>query len=129
MISEDDILRHLPERFNSRAWTVQYARHLRTRFMLGVGNKLFRIAIAEGRIVSIERGPFLMNEWDFSLEAEEETWQKFWLAVPPPGFHDVMALSKTKRLAIRGNIYPFMSNLLYFKALLSAVRGLGETTE
>src|SRR3546814_9798451 len=63
-----------------------------------------------------------MGQWDFCIQADEDTWQKFWLPTPPPGFHDVMALSKARRMSIQGNIYPFMSNLLYFKELLSTVR-------
>jgi hypothetical protein len=32
---------------------------------------------AEGRLASVERGPFLMRPWTFALRASAETWQRF----------------------------------------------------
>jgi len=123
MINVQASLGRLPEHFNQRLKLIQHARRLNTRFLLISGNDSFRITIAEGRVSTVQQGPFVMGEWDFLIQAEEETWQKFWLPTPPPGFHDVLALSKFKRMSIQGNIYPFMSNLLYFKELLATIRG------
>lgn len=122
MINIQESIGRLPEIFNKRVKLVQYARRLNTRFLLISGDSTFRIEIANGKVSAVQPGPFIMGEWDFSIRAEEGTWQKFWLPTPPPGFHDVLALSKAKRMSIQGNIYPFMSNLLYFKELLSAGR-------
>ena len=44
------------------------------------------------------------------------------LAVPPPGYHDLMAMLKFGTLRIEGNLHPFMSHLLYFKDLLALLR-------
>lgn len=122
MINVQESLARLPERFNTRLKLVQHARHLNTRFLLVAGPASFRIEISQGKISKVQPGPFTMGEWEFSIQADEETWQKFWLPMPPPGFHDILALSKAKRLAIQGNIYPFMSNLLYFKEMLATIR-------
>lgn len=124
MINVQESLDRLPEFFNRRRQLVHHARRLNTRFLLISGDASFRIEIADGKVRAVQGGPFIMGEWDFSIQAEEETWQIFWSPTPPPGFHDVLALSKAKRMSIQGNIYPFMSNLLYFKELLSTVRRL-----
>lgn len=122
MIDIPESLDRLPDSFNKRLKLVEHARRLNTCFLLVVGDTSFRITINDGRVSTVQRGPFIMGEWDFMLQADEDTWRKFWLATPPPGFHDILALSKAKKLSIQGNIYPFMSNLLYFKELLSTVR-------
>ena len=122
MINVQESLDRLPELFNSRQKLIEHARRLNTRFLLISGDASFRITITDGKVSMVQPGPFIMGEWDFLIQAEEDTWQKFWLPTPPPGFHDVLALSKAKRMSIQGNIYPFMSHLLYFKELLSSIR-------
>lgn len=119
----------LPDRFNRQVRMIHHARRLRTTFQLCVGEACYRVTIAEGRIASVRPGPFVMNDWDFSLEADSAVWQQFWQKVPPPGFHDIMALIKARRLLVQGNLYPLMSNLLYFKTLLAIPRGLGDGHE
>ena len=122
MIDVRESLDRLPDRFNKRLRLVQHAKRLNTRFLLISGDTSFRLTIAGGMVSAVEHGPFVMGQWDFVIQADEDTWKKFWSPTPPPGFHDVLALSKAKRMSIQGNIYPFMSNLLYFKELLSSVR-------
>ena len=63
-----------------------------------------------------------MPAWSFALRAPREAWDQFWLANPPPGFHDLMALVKRRALRIEGNLQPFMANLLYFKDVMAALR-------
>lgn len=126
MVSDTVLCQRLPERFNAQARLVQHARRLRAAFMLGAGDARYRFEIEGGRLAAVRKGPFLMNEWDFSMEADPEVWQQFWRPVPPPGFHDILALIKSRRLLVQGNLYPLMSNLLYFKAMLALPRSLGE---
>ena len=42
--------------------------------------------------------------------------------VPPPGFHDLIAMLKVRALRIEGDQHPFMANLRYFKDLLALPR-------
>ncbi|MFA5664843.1 hypothetical protein [Castellaniella sp.] len=116
------ITQFLPGQFNNQARLVEHARHLNTRMLLQVGDDQYRMHIRAGRIESATPGPFVMNDWDFSLCAEADVWSTFWLAVPPPGFHDLFALLKFRRMTLQGNLHPFMSNLLYFKSLLATPR-------
>jgi len=127
VIDIQESLAQLPERFNKKLYFVQHAKRLNTRFLLVSGDASYRIQILEGKVAAVQTGPFIMGEWDFCIRADEDTWQIFWSPAPPPGYHDVMALSKARRMSIQGNIYPFMSNLLYFKELLSTVRHPGAT--
>ena len=57
-----------------------------------------------------------------SVPSVREAWDTFWLPVPPPGYHDLLAMLKRRRLRIEGNLHPFMANLLYFKDVMAAPR-------
>ena len=58
----------------------------------------------------------------FALRAPAGAWEKFWLPVPPPGFHDLFALLKQRLLRIEGDFHPLMANLFYFKEVIAALR-------
>lgn len=126
MIDEDRILTLMPERVNGCDRLLWRGRHLNTILLLQVGAAEYLIRIEEGKIAKVGKGPFVMPDWRFALRADEEVWSQFWSSRPPPGFHDLLALSKGKHLRIEGDIYPLMSNLLYFKDILSSIRLSGD---
>jgi hypothetical protein len=107
---------------NEDAWLVHRGRFLDVTFLLQVGEAPYLVRIHKGRIESLERGPFVQPRWTFALKASTEAWDTFWQPVPPPGAHDLIAMIKTKALTLEGDQYPFMSNLRYFKDLLSLPR-------
>jgi hypothetical protein len=115
----------LPERVNGDAALVRRGRYLTTTFLLEVGQAAWLIAIYEGRIVSVTRGPFVMPSSSFALRAPEEEWQKFWSVRPPPGSNDLLALIKRRVLKAEGNLQIFMSHLRYFKEALAKLRAQG----
>lgn len=121
-MDHDRLLSLLPEKVNGDDMLVWRARHLTTAVLLQVGDTEFLMNIRQGQVVAIKRGPFVMPSWQFALRADELSWAKFWQPLPPPGYHDVMALAKSRRMRIEGDLHPFMSNLLYFKALLQSIR-------
>ena len=112
----------LLQRVNANERLVWRGRYVDTTFLLEVGDVPWLIKISAGRIVSVTRGPFVMPAWSFALRAPREAWDQFWLANPPPGFHDLMALVKRRALRIEGNLQPFMANLLYFKDVMAVLR-------
>lgn len=114
----------LPELVNGDAWLVHRGRFLRTEFMIELGARPFHIAIEQGRIVKLDRGPLLMRPWRFAIRGDEEGWRQFWHKTPPPLFHDIFALTKHADFRIEGDLHPFMANLLYFKDVLAAPRRL-----
>lgn len=115
-------IEQLPERVNADAPLVRRGRFLATRFLLEVGDTQWLIGVQDGKIVSVERGPFVMPSWSFALRASDGEWQAFWSANPPPGHHDLMALIKRRALKAEGDLKIFMAYLRYFKDVLAKLR-------
>ncbi len=125
-MQEDDYLLHrLADAVNRQERLVWRGRHLNTVFLLECGDAAYLIAIESGRIQSVRRSPFVMPRWQFALRAAAADWAQFWSPKPPPGFHDLMALVKFRRLRAEGDLYPLMSHLLYFKDVLACPRAEG----
>lgn len=103
---------------------VRRGRFLSCDFELGIGRQPLLVAIAEGLVTSVARGPFLLRPWVFAIRAEPATWSRFLEAMPAPGYHDLMAMTKVGRATIEGNLVPFMANLQYIKDVLAAPREL-----
>lgn len=118
----------LPELVNSNEGLVRRGQHLDTSFLLEIGNIGFLVQIRRGRIDAVQPGPFVMPRWDFALRAPADEWARFFEDIPPPGHHDLMAMIKRRELKLEGNVYPFMSNLFYFKAVLASLRPAGNTS-
>ena len=119
------MLEALKERVNADAGLVRRGRMLTTTFLLQSGDASWLISIFEGRIVSVTRGPFVMPSSAFALRASEAEWEKFFLAKPPPGSNDLMALVRRKVLKAEGNLQVFMAHLRYFKEALAKLRPAG----
>jgi hypothetical protein len=115
-------IERLPELANGDAWLTHRGRFLQVRLMIEVGEDQYLIRIRDGGVESVERGPFVMPQWSFALRASAEDWATFWSASPPPGYHDLVAMMKFKRLRLEGDPYPFMTHLRYFKDLLGRLR-------
>lgn len=119
-------IERLGELANRDTWLVHRGRFLDVTFLVEVGSAPYLICIHRGRIESIDKGPLVMPRWTFALRASEEAWSTFWTAVPPPGFHDLIAMLKVRALRIEGDQHPFMANLRYFKDLLALPRAGSE---
>jgi hypothetical protein len=115
----------LKERVNDDPALVRRGRFLTTTFLLEVGATSWLIAIYEGRILSVTRGPFVMPSSAFALRAPGDEWEKFWSRKPPPGSNDLMALIKRRVLLVEGDLKIFMANLRYFKEALAKLRPAG----
>jgi len=111
---------------NDKAWLVRRGRFLDVAFLLEVGDASYLVRIRRGRIEAVDKGPFVMPRWTFALRASQEAWAMFWQPIPPPGFHDLMAMIKTRALKLDGDQQPFFANLLYFKELLALPRAAAE---
>jgi hypothetical protein len=119
------MIEDLKTKVNADEMLVKRGRFLTTTFLMEVGSTAWLVAIADGMIVSVTRGPFVMPSWSFALRASEEEWSAFWSARPQPGHHDLMALIKRRTLKAEGNLQVFMSNLRYFKEALGKLRATG----
>ena len=67
----------LKEAVNGDAALVRRGRYLSTTFLLEIGKAAWLIAIHEGRINSVTKGPFVMPSWSFALRTSDEEWDKF----------------------------------------------------
>jgi hypothetical protein len=117
-------IEQLPRLVNEDAWLVHRGRSLRADLLLEAGALSYYLSIDAGRITALVRGPQLMRPWQFSIRGPAEGWRKFWQPVPPPGFHDLFALTKGAGFRIEGDLHPLIANLLYFKDVLAAPRRL-----
>ena len=66
--------------------------------------------------------PVLMWSWCFSYRASVTAWTEFWKPAPRPGWHDLLALTKSGEAVLEGNLLPFMTHLQYFKDVLALPR-------
>lgn len=116
------MIERLQERVNADAWLIHRGRFVDTQCLIEVGETAWLMQIQAGRITNLQRGPFVMPRWTFALRASQQTWSAFWEQHPAPGFHDLMAMIKSRALRLEGDQHPFMANLLYFKEVLAAGR-------
>ena len=52
-------------------------------------------------------------------------WMNLWRDPPPPGWNDLLALSKRGEMSFEGDLQPFMAHLQYFKDVLTSPRTQG----
>lgn len=126
-VSAAGLVERLPELVNGNAGLLRRGRYVSADIMIEVGATPFHLAIVQGRIESLSRGPVVMRSWSFAVRGGEEAWRHFWARQPEPGYHDIFALAKFGHFRIEGDFRPLMTNLLYFKALLEAPRALAES--
>jgi len=67
----------LPQLVNTDAGLVRRGRYFTATFLVEAGDTEFLVRVVEGRLASVERGPFLMRPWTFALRASAETWPRF----------------------------------------------------
>ena len=115
----------LPELVNADALLLRRGRYLTTTFLVEMDEVQYLVRVVEGRIASVERGPFLMRPWSFAVRASADAWRRFWEPVPAPGYHDLFAMKKLGVARVEGDIVPLMANLRYVKDVLAAPRRRG----
>ena len=117
-------IERLPELVNGNAALVRRGRYFSDTVMIEVGEAQHLVRFEQGRIAAVEPVRTGLQPWSFAIRAATEVWAQFWLPVPPPGYHDLIALLRYKRLRLEGNLQPLMANLLYFKLVLETPRRL-----
>jgi len=115
----------LPELVNADALLLRRGRYLTTTFLVEMDEVQYLVRVVEGRIDSVERGPFLMRPWSFAVRASADAWRRFWEPVPAPGYHDLFAMKKLGVARVEGDLVPLMANLRYVKDVLAAPRRRG----
>jgi hypothetical protein len=101
---------------------VMRGRFLDCDCLLGPMGRPFHVSIRAGRITDLTQAPVLMRSWRFSYRATSAAWAEYWQAMPKPGWHDLLALTKRGEAVLEGDLHPFMAHLQYFKDLLALPR-------
>jgi hypothetical protein len=116
------LLDAIPRRVNADAHLVWRGRTLKARCLVQIGATQFLLDIDGGRIRECRAGLPLLCSWDFAIRGSAQGWTSLWQDPPPPGWHDLFALSKRGEMSFEGNLQPFMSHLQYFKDVLTLPR-------
>lgn len=112
----------VPARANSDSFLVWRGRTLTADCMVQIGAIPFLIRIERGSVIACRRGLPLLANWDFAVRGSAAAWRALWQTPPPPGWHDLFALSKRGEMVFEGALHPFMAHLQYFKDLLELPR-------
>ena len=112
----------LPALLDADAALVARGCRLNVACLLGPKDYPFHVSFAAGRIVEMAPAPILMRSWCFSYRASPAAWAEFWKPVPRPGWHDLLALTKSGEAVLEGDLLPFMTHLQYFKDVLALPR-------
>ena len=107
---------------NSDRHLVWRGRNLSVDCLVQIGTVPFLLRIEEGSIRECRKGLPLMCSWVFALRGSAQGWAALWRDPPPPGWHDIFALTKRNEMALEGNLQPLMANLQYFKDLVTLPR-------
>ena len=125
-MNSSGVMTRLPDLVNQDTALVRRGRWLSTVFLIEADTTQFLVHVDQGRLRSVEHGPFVMPSWSFAIRASESVWQRFWQPLPAPGDNDIFALRKTGEMSVEGNLQPFMANLIYVKQVLAMPRALME---
>jgi hypothetical protein len=117
-----DRLMQLPALAAGDAGLLHRGRFLSAAMLVGVGAAVVHVDIEAGQVARVVAGPKLMRSWRFAVRGSERAWAAYWQAVPPPGWHDLFALSKRGELSFEGDLQPLVANLQYVKDLLALPR-------
>jgi len=97
-------------------------RNLSVDCLVQIGAVPFLLRIEDGSLRECRKGLPLMCSWMFALRGTVQAWAALWQDPPPPGWHDIFALTKRNEMALEGNLHPLMANLQYFKDLVTLPR-------
>ena len=117
-----DRFARLPDLLPADTDLLRRGRWLTVDCRIDVGGEPFFLAIRDGALAALERGPGLMRSTAFSFRASDEAWTHYWKPIPDPGWHDLFALTKRGAASMEGDLRPLLQNLQYFKDLLALPR-------
>jgi hypothetical protein len=115
-------LESLQQRARGDALLARFGRNLDLALIVGDGELDWLVEIENGVVMRVTRGPLVMPRTDLRLRAASETWARFLEPVPPPGYHDLFAMRRYRRIQIEGDIRLMSAYLFYLKRLFALLR-------
>ena len=114
--------RAVPNGVSSDRHLVWRGRNLTADCVVQIGTVLFLLRIEQGSIRECLKGLPLLSSWVFAVRGSAQGWAALWQDPPPPGWHDIFALTKRGEMTLEGNLQPLMANLQYLKDILTLPR-------
>jgi hypothetical protein len=115
----------IPDRVNDDRHLVWRGRTLSTDCLVEIGSLPLLLRIDAGSIRECRSELPLLCSWDLAVRGSVQAWTALWQNPPPPGWHDLFALSKRGEMTFEGNLQPFLAHLQYFKDVLALPRTAG----
>lgn len=112
----------LLQRFTQAALTFAKPRPVHVDMLVQFDDVPVIVRIRDGRVTEIVEKGVALQSWDFAVKGSAEGWSQFWLAMPPAGWHDLLALNKRGAFTIEGHLHPLMAHLQFIKDLLASPR-------
>jgi hypothetical protein len=112
----------LLQRFTQVALTFAKPRPVHVDMLVQFDDVPVIVRIRDGRVTEIVEKGVALQSWDFAVKGSAEGWSQFWLATPPAGWHDLLALNKRGAFTIEGHLHPLMAHLQFIKDLLASPR-------
>jgi hypothetical protein len=97
-------------------------RNLTVDCVVQIGTVSFLLRIEEGSIRECRKGLPLLCSWAFAMRGSAKGWAALWQNPPPPGWHDIFALTKRGEMVLEGSLHLLMANLQYFKDVVALPR-------
>jgi pimeloyl-ACP methyl ester carboxylesterase len=88
------------ERLNSDADLVWRGRQLTADFVVQIGDVVFLLRVERGRVLECRRNLPLLCSWTFAIRGSARAWSALWQDPPPPGWHDIFALTKRGEMSL-----------------------------
>ncbi|MCA3748163.1 MAG: hypothetical protein IN808_03380 [Rubrobacter sp.] len=109
---------------NNDATLSLIGRYFTTDFLIGFGEKEYRVSVREGRIERITDNLSIETPWSFALRAPRESWERFAQKVPPPMYNDVWAMAHPLhgRLKMDGDVKVMWQNIRALTWMLARMR-------
>jgi hypothetical protein len=81
---------------------------LAARFMskdvrIGAGESACLIKVLDGIVKEIRLNPFL-ESWDFSFTGPLESWEKYFIPIPPPFYDNIFTGMTSQHFKLEGNV-------------------------
>jgi hypothetical protein len=113
-------LSHWAARSPNAIWR---GRTLDADVVIQIGGTPFLLRIEQGNVVRCTRAVPIFRQRDFTIKGTLAGWSALWQSPPPPGWQDLLALTKRKEMTLEGNTQMVFAHLQFIKDLLTLPRG------
>ncbi len=95
-------------------------------FSIRVGEEVFLVRLWEGEVSEVVAAPDMNDSWSFTLAGSPEDWITFLQQIPPPFYHDLLAMNvRVPTFSIEGDQHVFMQHIRTIKHVFRIAQALG----